>query len=173
VMIYDQKACTASQVQYVEGTEAQAQAYADSLAAVLAQWDELAPPFVPPAVRGQLVRMRRGKYSRASWRTNQPGETFTSGVLVTGDEFDVLDHPMCRLVVVRPVEDLRRALRYLHGGVSAVGVYPEARRLALRDAVAARGVSSVLPLGECERVFPGGPQDGMLVLSELVDWKNG
>jgi hypothetical protein len=172
VMIYNQKACTASQVQYVEGTEAQVQAYADCLVDVLGRWDELAPPFVAPATRGQLKRMQRGKYSGAQWRTNQHGEAFTSGVIVMRGEFDILDHPMCRLVVVRRVDDLREALQYLQAAVSTVGVYPEARRLELRDAAAARGVSNVLPLGQCERVFPGAPQDGMLVLSELVDWKN-
>jgi len=41
------------------------------------------------------------------------------------------------------------------------------------DAIAVRGVSSIYPLGQCEQVFPGFPQDGMFVLSELVDWKNG
>lgn len=87
------------------------------------------------------------------------------------EEFNILDHPMSRLVVVRPVQNLQDALHYLHAGVSTVGVYPEARRLDLLDAIAARGVSSILPLGGCERVFPGSPQDGMLTLSELVDWK--
>ena len=43
----------------------------------------------------------------------------------------------------------------------------------MRDRILARGVSSVLPLGRCERVYPGMPHDGMLVLNELVDWKNG
>ncbi len=172
VMIYGQKACTASQVQFVEGTEAQVQAYADCLAEVLSRWDELAPPFVAPATRGQLKRLQRGKYSSADWRTNQRGDSFSSGVVVMSRDFDILDHPMCRLVLVRPVEDLREAFPSLNAGVSTVGVYPEARRLELRDAIAARGVSNILPLGQCERVFPGAPQDGMLVLSELVDWKN-
>jgi hypothetical protein len=172
VMIYGQKACTASQVQFVEGTEEQVRAYADCLAEVLSRWDELAPPFVAPATRGQLKRLQRGKYSSADWRINQRGDSFSSGVVVLSREFDILDHPMCRLVLVRPVDDLRQALPSLNAGVSTVGVYPEARRLELRDAVAARGVSNILPLGQCERVFPGAPQDGMLVLSELVDWKN-
>ena len=78
---------------------------------------------------------------------------------------------MCRLVVVRPVPDLDAALQYLHPGMSAVGVYPEERRLHLRDSIAGRGVSSILPLGGCEQVSAGLPHDGMLVLSQLVDWK--
>ncbi len=171
-MNYNQKACTASQVQYVEGTEEQVKRYAGRLMEILSRWDELAPQFVLPSSRGQLKRMKRGKYSRAAWLTNTKAEEFSSGVVVMPGEFDILDHPMCRLVVIRRVERLRDALRYLHQGVATAGVYPEERRIELRDSIAARGVSSVLPLGECERVFPGAPHDGMMVLSQLVDWKN-
>ena len=171
-MIYSQKACTSSQVHYVEGNEEQVRLYGQYLSAFLAEWDATAPAFVLPVQRGQLKRLRRGKYARAEWLVNERDGQPVSSVVIMPDEFDILDHPMCRLVVVRRVDELNAALRYLHQGVSTVGVYPEARRLALRDAIAARGVSNVLPLGQCERVFPGGPHDGMLVLSELVDWKN-
>jgi acyl-CoA reductase LuxC len=171
-MIYSQKACTASQVHYVEGDDEQIRAYGERLSAILTEWDAVAPSFVLPAQRGQLKRMRRGKYARAEWLVNEKDGKPVSSVVIMPDEFDILDHPMCRLVVVRKVDDLKDALRYLHQGVSTVGVYPEARRRALRDGIAARGVSNVLPLGQCERVFPGAPQDGMIVLSELVDWKN-
>ena len=60
----------------------------------------------------------------------------------------------------------------LHPGVSTVGVYPEARRAQLRDRIAARGVSNILPIGHCDRLYPGMPHDGLLVLCELVDWKS-
>lgn len=170
-MIYSQKSCTASLVQYIEADEMQARQYSAALGKALQAWDGLAPPYVPAAARGQLKRMKRGRYSRAEWLENQNSQGFTSGVVVMDEEFNILDHPMSRLVVVRPVQDLQDALRYLHVGVSTVGVYPEARRQELRDAIAVRGVSSILPLGGCERVFPGSPQDGMLTLSELVDWK--
>ncbi|MBN1891074.1 MAG: hypothetical protein JW850_23965 [Thermoflexales bacterium] len=172
-LIYNQKACTASQVQYVEGTQEQVEVFADHLARILAQWDTLAPQFVPPARRGQIKRMQRGRYARAKWLVNSQEGEFASGVVVMPDEFNVLDHPMCRLTVVRRVDDLGAVLPYLHQGVSMVGVYPEERRVELRDLILARGVSSVLPLGQCERFFPGGPQDGMFVLNQLVDWKNG
>jgi hypothetical protein len=173
VMINDQKACSSSLVQYVEGTEAQVKAYAAALSDRLSAWDRLSPPFIPPVARGQIKRMRRGRYSRARWLAREGESDPASTVVIMPEEFDILEHPMSRLVVIRPVEQLQDALRYLHQGVSMVGVYPETRRLALRDAIAARGVSSVLPLGQCERLFAGGPQDGMMVLAELVDWKNG
>ncbi|MEW5941584.1 MAG: acyl-CoA reductase [Chloroflexota bacterium] len=171
-MIYSQKACAASQVHYVEGDEEQARAYGQRVSGFLREWDAAAPAFVAPAQRGQWKRLRRGKYARAEWLVNEKDGRPVSSVIVMPDEFDILDHPMCRLVVVRRVDRLEDALRYLHQGVSTAGVYPEARRLALRDAIAARGVSNILPLGQCERVFSGAPHDGMLVLSELVDWKN-
>ena len=171
-MIYNQKACNASQVHYVEGDLEQGREYARRLGAILADWDALAPQVVPPAVRGQLKRLRRGKYSRAEWLLNQSDGEFASGVVVIPEEFDILDHPLSRVVVVRPVQDLAGVLTYLHAGVSTAGVYPESRRMALRDRIAARGVSNVLPLGGCDRIVPGAPHDGMIVLSELVDWKS-
>ena len=53
-----------------------------------------------------------------------------------------------------------------------MGVYPEARRAQLRDRIAARGVSNILPISHCDRLYPGMPHDGLLVLCELVDWKS-
>jgi hypothetical protein len=115
--------------------------------------------------------MKHGRYVHARWHINSREGEFTSGVVVPG-EFDVIEHPMCRLVVVRPMDKLESAFKYLHQGVSTAGIYPEERRLALRDRVLARGVSNVLPLGQCERIFAAMPHDGMIVLSQLVDWKN-
>jgi hypothetical protein len=80
---------------------------------------------------------------------------------------------MCRLVIVQPVSNLEEALKSLNQSVAAVSVYPEPRRLELRDRILARGVSNVLPLGQSERFYAGTPHDGMVVLSQLVDWKNG
>ena len=172
-MIYNQKACTSSQVHYIEGTENEANRYAVILRDVLSKWDSAIPHFIPPSVRGQIKRLKRGKYSQVQWSVNTQDGEFNSGAVVMPGEFDILDHPMCRLIVVRRVDRLTEVLKYLHPGVSTVGVYPEARRLELRDLISARGVSNVLPLGECERMFAGMPQDGMAVLSQLVDWKNG
>ncbi|MDY6911452.1 MAG: acyl-CoA reductase, partial [Chloroflexota bacterium] len=170
-MIYNQKACNASLIHYVEGTPEQVNSYANILSKILDQWDTLAPQFVSTFARGQLKRMQRGKYSRAHWHVNSKERDFTSGVIVASDEFDIMDHPMSRLIVVRRVDDLADTLNRLNQSVSTVGIYPEERRLHLRDSIAARGVSSVLPLGQCERMFSGMPNDGMMVLNQLIDWK--
>jgi hypothetical protein len=173
VMAYNQKACISSLVHYVEGTEEQAAQYAEYLRQALEKWDKEIPNFVSPSAKGQVKRMKRGRYANAKWFINSQNDDFTSGVVVITGEFDILDHPTSRLVVVRPVSALNEALKYIHQGVSTVGIFPEERRLALRDRILARGVSSVLPLGQCESVFAGMPHDGMIVLSQLVDWKVG
>jgi len=172
VMLYNQKACTSSLVQYVEGTEEQANEYAGALCKALGKWDKEMPNFVSPSAIGQLKRLRRGKYANARWYINNRSGEFSSGVAVVPGEFDILDHPMCQLVVVRSVANLEDAFKYLNQYVSTAGLYPEERRLKLRDKILARGVSNIFPLGQCERVYAGMPHDGMRILSELVDWKN-
>ncbi|MBN1370067.1 MAG: hypothetical protein JW954_07535 [Dehalococcoidaceae bacterium] len=171
VMIYNQKACTASLVHYFEGTRQQACEYARILSETLKKWDEAIPNFVPPEASGRVKRMRRGRYAGANWYANNAGGGFSSGVVVVPGEFDILDHPMCRMVVVKPVARLEDALGDINQFVSTAGVYPEGRRIELLEKIASRGVSSVLPLGQCERVYPGMPHDGMLVLGQLVEWK--
>ena len=171
-LIYNQKAYTSSLVHYLEGTEEQANQYAGILCQTLRKWDDTVPQFISSSARGQIKSMRRGKYGGAQWYVNEKDGEFTSGIVVIPGEFDILDHPMCRLVIVHHVNQLSEALKYVHPGVSTAGVYPEERRLVLRDSLLARGVSNVLPLGQCERLFAGMPHDGLPVLSQLVDWKN-
>ena len=173
LLIDNQKACTAALINYVEGSEEQANLYAGILSKILSQRDKEMPNFVAPASIGQIKRLRRGKYADARWYINKQGDDFSSGVAVRPGGFDILDHPMYRLVFVQPVDSLEDTLKYLNQSVSTVGIFSEKRRIELRDRILARGVSNVLPLGQSERFYAGMPHDGMLVLSQLVDWKNG
>jgi hypothetical protein len=173
VLAYNQKACISSLVHYIEGTEEQANEYAALLQQALKKYDDKVPNFTPPQAQGQVKRMKHGRYANARWYLNYDNDDFVSGAVVISGEFDILDHPASRLVVVRPVAKLDDALKYIHQSVSTVGVYPEERRDELKDRILARGVSSVLPLGQCEKVFAGIPHDGMMILNQLVDWKVG
>ena len=79
VMIYNQKACTSSLVHYVEATEEQADEYAEMLRQALDKWEKEFPNFVPPPARGQLKRMKHGRYAHARWHINSREGEFTSG----------------------------------------------------------------------------------------------
>ena len=118
--------------------------------------------------------MRRGSLVGARWHwVGSPGHEARAAVVVTPGPFDLSSHPLSRVVIVRRVARLDDAVARLHKGVSTAGVHPEPRRLALRDALAALGVSNIVPLGHAERAFAGMPHDGMRVLSDLVEWTVG
>jgi len=171
-MIENQKACIASLVHYVEGTEEEALKYAETLAGVMKRWDAAMPNYSPPFITGRIRKLRRGKLAGSRWFPNYHNGQFQSAVIYVDGQMDMMDHPMWRVIIVRRVDSLEDCLKYLRPEVSTVGIYPEERRIALRDHVAARGVSNVVPLGQNERFVLGAPHDGMMVFSELVDWKN-
>jgi Acyl-CoA reductase (LuxC) len=171
-LIANQAACMASLVHYVEGSESEVLDYCRALREALARWDRALPHHPTRTSASRLRHWRRGQMVHGTWFENGVWPHTTSAVVYMPTPFDLAAHPMSRCVVVRRVEHLRDALPYVQAGVATVGVYPEARRLDLRDELAARGVSNVLPLGEGERAYAGMPHDGMRVLSELVNWAN-
>ena len=177
-MVWNQKACIASSLHYVEGDENQVMAYARAVQKELAEWDRVAPNFLDPAAQGQIRRLRRGKFMNAQWLANKQNEGdkknegISSVVIVVKGEFDMMDHTLSRMVIVRPVSRLEDALPYLNNSVSTVGVFPESRRMELCDRILARGVSTSYPLGMADRMSTGLAHDGMKVYSELMDWKN-
>lgn len=172
-MVENQKACIASLVHYVEGSVEEGERYAAAVERSLARWDARLPHPLLNRQRGLLTRIQRGAILDARVRFHEMDGAYRSGVVVAPHEFAIKDHPMCRLIVVRPVSNLNECLRFLHPGIATVGIFPDSRRLSLRDRVAACGVSNVVPLGHAGAVAVGSSHDGMLVLSELVDWKNG
>ena len=177
-MIWNQKACIASSVHYVEGDDEQVTAYAQALQEELAEWDRVAPNFLDAAAQGQMRRLRRGKLMNAKWLANKQNEGdkknegISSVVIVVKGEFDMMDHTLSRMVIVRQVYQLEDALSFLNHSVSTVGVFPESRRIELCDLILARGVSTTYPLGMADRMSTGMAHDGMKVYSELMDWKN-
>ena len=172
-MVENQKACVSSLVHYVEGSVEDAERYAAAVERTLARWDAEFPHPLLNRHRNLLKRLERGALLDARVHFHEVGGEYRSGVVVAPHEFAIKDHPMCRLIIVRPVSSLDECLRFLHAGVATVGIFPEDRRRTLRDRVAARGVSNVVPLGHGGAAAVGSSHDGMLVLSELVDWKNG
>jgi hypothetical protein len=171
-LIANQKACIASQIHYVEGSLEDATRYAEALHEALAPFDQQTSQSVPDVIEGHLTRLRRGRLLDADWLVRRQGGAFQSAVVVSAEPLPVALLPMSRFVLVRPVSTLGEVLPWVHPGVASASVAPEAARMKWRNALAARGVSNVTPLGEAGRMFPGMPHDGMLALSQLVDWKN-
>lgn len=171
-MIGNQQECVSSLVHYVEGDEPEVLHYCEALQAALRRWDDVLPHAIPRATLGRLRMLQRGELLDGRWFTNGSGPHITSAVVYLADRFDLSAHPLSRLVIVRRVDDLADVAPTLTSAVSAAGVYPADALAAHRDAIAAAGVSSIFPLGQCERTYAGMPHDGMRILSELVNWTN-
>jgi len=169
-LIWEQRACTASLVHYVEGDEEAALEYCRAVQAALARWDTALPRLLPRAAIGRLRLLRRGELMNGTWFENGVPPHVTSAVVYAPRPFDLKLHPMSRLIVVRRLDRLEDVVPFLSSAASAAGVFPEEAIPRLRDLLAAAGVSNVFPLGECERGYPGIPHDGMRTLSELVNW---
>ena len=172
-LVANQKACIASQIHYVEGDDDQLQAYAEALRQALALFDDYASNYIEPYFEGEIKRLMRGMLVDADWYVNKRDGKFTSGVIVVKREFPLSCLTMQRMVIVRQVASLTDVLPYLHHGVSTVSIFPPEQKEQLRDAVAAAGVSNIVDAGQSGTIFSGQSHDGMMVLTELVDWKNG
>jgi hypothetical protein len=172
-LVWNQKACIASLVHYVETDLEGARAYAKALAVELGAWQRTYPnPLLDPTI-AKLRRARRGPWLAAEWFPVGNALVPEAAVVVAEGDVSLSEHPMSRVIVVRPVAHLEDAVQRLTKVVSQVGVAPEPRRQALRTSIAARGVSAVLPLGEADTTFAGMPHDNLRPLSELVSWAVG
>jgi hypothetical protein len=170
-LVWNQKACIASLVHYVEGEPSLVDAYANALAAELALWDEHLPSPRPAELVGRVRQARRGGMRHGRWLSNGDPRSPASAVVVMDSAFDLAAHPASRIIAVRPVARLEDALCTFHPGVSEVGIAPESRRVELRDRICARGVTGVPALGDADAVSVAGiPQDGMRAMAELVSW---
>ncbi len=169
-LVWNQRACTASLVHYVESDEAGVLDYCRALQEALAEWDRVLPGAMPRASLGRVRLLRRGALVRGTWFTNGEGAALRSAVVYSPDAFELSLHPFSRLVVVRRLERLEDVLRFVGGAVSSVGISSASALERLRDPLAAAGVTHVFRLGGAEQAFAGMPQDGMRVSSELVSW---
>lgn len=169
-LVWNQRACTASLVHYVESDQAGVLAYCAALQKALAEWDRALPSAIDRASLGRLRLLRRGALLRGTWFTNGEGEALRSAVVYSPEPFDLSLHPLSRLVVVRRLERLFDVLGFVSGAVSSVAVSSPSALEQLRDPLAAAGVSHVFLLGGAEQAFAGMPQDGLRVSSELVSW---
>jgi Acyl-CoA reductase (LuxC) len=169
-LVWNQQACIASLVHYVEGSDEQVDGYCRALIQELALWDKTHDHHPDRGMVGRIRVARRGELSDGKWAVNGPPTAPTSAVVRMDRGFDLSAHPQARVVVVRRVANLAEVLPLMHSGVSSVGIYPLDLLDELRDPICGRGVTSAIPLGEVDTLFTGAPHDGMRPLSELVSW---
>jgi hypothetical protein len=69
-----------------------------------------------------------------------------------------------------PIGKLTDVLPHVNVATQTIGIYPAARNIEIRDALAARGMQRIVPLGAVLDHIPGLPHDGFYPLHKFVRW---
>ena len=169
VTLFDQDACSASRYQFVEGDVDRIDAYCTALVAELGKDHRLgngriAPP--PPAIREE-VEVLRGL--EPIYRVF--GASDGRGLVVRSDE-PVDFHPDRKTVNVVQVPSLDQAVQFVTVATQTVGIFPPARKPALRDRLASAGAQRIVTLGNVvsTNTFGGQPHDAIFPLHRMMKW---
>ncbi|KOS56697.1 acyl-CoA reductase [Rhodococcus rhodochrous] len=167
--LVEQQACASSRFQFVEGTTEQVDRYCALLRermAVERPTASAAGRPLPSDLREEIEGLRGMDDFYRVW-----GDYSGSGVVIRSD--DPVDfHPDSRTVNVVPVSDLREGVDHANVATQTVGVFPPARKVELRDSLAAMGVQRIVNLGAAGGVEHGLPHDGFMPLTRFVRWVN-
>lgn len=167
--VMNQQACVSSRFQFIEGDPADCDRFCAALQRELGAERPASTPVgapVPAALAEEIETLRALEPEYRVWGGCE------GGGLVIRSEQPVDFHPEGKIVNVVPVADLRDALRHVSVATQTVGVYPPARKTALRDALAARGAQRVIALGRAALQEPGLTHDGFYPLQRFVRWVN-
>lgn len=167
--VMDQQACVSSRFQFVEGSIEEVDAYCAALQARLGIQRQTSSVCSRPPSGAVREGIEALIMLEPDYRVF--GSFDGRGIVIRSDE-PVDFHPDGRVVNVVRVERLADAIAHANVATQTVGIYPEAQRLALRDALASQGVQRVTALGSAGMVEGGLPHDGFLPLQRFIRWVN-
>jgi Acyl-CoA reductase (LuxC) len=165
----NQEACASSRFHFVEGDSEQADAYCEALLPALGIERDYASHRgdpTPEDIREEVETLRDLEPDFRVW-----GDYSGTGLIVRSDT-PLGFYPEGRTVNVVPVPSLAAASEFASVATQTIGVYPSARKVEVRDLLAARGVQRIVDLGDTGvmDVFSGLPHDGFYALARLARW---
>lgn len=167
--LLEQLACASSRIQFVEGSPAQVDRFAELLQQRMGFERPLSSAEGQPLashLREEIDGLRGMSEYYKVW-----GDYQGAGVVIRSEE-PVDFHPEGRVVNVVPVKDLQHALRYVNVATQTVSIYPDQRKTQLRDLLASAGAQRVTCIGGSGGMEAGLAHDGFLPMSRLVRWIN-
>jgi Acyl-CoA reductase (LuxC) len=166
VMILGQEACVASRYQFVEGSEAEVDAFCARMhrhiAASAAASGDVRP--LDMDLREQIDTMIMMDDEYGVW-----GRPDGKGVVIRSDE-PVDFHPINKTANVVRVDSLDDAVRWVNVATQTVGFYPFGRMADYRDRLASGGAQRIVHLGEAGPSTIGNPHDAMYPMHRFVHW---
>ena len=166
VMTLNQEACVASRFQYVEGSEADVDRFAEKLqqriAARAAASGDIRPLDMEMKDQLEMMTLMDDDYRVG-------GELDGTGVVVRSSE-PVDFHPINKTANVVRVDSLDDAVKYINVATQTVGFYPFERMSDYRDRLASGGAQRIVHLGEAGPSTIGNPHDAMYPMHRFVHW---
>jgi hypothetical protein len=142
---------------------------------ILAALQELPPSIstvakdVNPELQEQLAGIALQDDFFKTYRTadERAGAVVVSQIDDVVEFSNILSKRTANLVPVGSVQD---ALKRITAASQTVGVYPDALKLQIRDALAIQGAQHIVSLGKVTQVGSIGPQDGLQVERRMLRW---
>jgi hypothetical protein len=167
--IFNQLACSASRVQFVEGDRQDVDRFCELLQQRLGipgpRSTESAGE-TPADVRDEVEALRLLQPLYRAW-----GGYDGKGLVIRSDE-PVEFYPSHKTVNVVPVDSIEAAIAHVGVATQTVGVFPGERKAGLRDRLAAAGVQRIVTLGSAAGGVPGVAHDGFLPIHRFMRWVN-
>ena len=166
-LIFNQDACNSSRFHFVEGGTEDVDRYCERLVAAMGvdvRYGDGPNGPIPPSETLEAVEML--SFLEPLYRVF--GRPDGRGMAVRSDQ-PVDFHPTGKLVNVVRVDNLADALDHVTVATQTVGIFPPARRVALRDRLGSAGVQHITTLGESEG-FGGTPHDACWPLHRVMRW---
>ncbi len=167
VSTFNQEACLASRILFVEGPRAGVEKFCAKLQERLGVDRSMASAVarLPPAELREEVEMLQMMGDEAKvW-----GRFDGRGLVILTDE-PVGFHPSGKTANVVHVKALEDAIRHVNVATQTIGIFPEETKVKLRDRLANAGAQRVVRLGSASKHVGGSPHDAMFPLQRLVHW---
>lgn len=167
VSTFNQEACLASRILFVEGDRSGVETFCARLKERLGVDRPMASGIapLPPADVREAVEILRLMDDEATVF----GEFDGRGMVILTDE-PVTFHPSGKTANVVHVRALEDAIRHVNVATQTVGIYPEETKVELRGRLANAGAQRVVRLGSASKHVGGSPHDAMFPLQRLVHW---
>lgn len=167
ITVYNQEACLASRIIYVEGERSRIETFCARLQERLAVDREWASEFAPPPPADILEQVEVLKLMGDDLMVWGKGDG-RGMVLLTNDPVDF--HPSNKTVNVVHLNSVNDAARFVNVATQTIGIYPPECKEALRTRLAVAGAQRVVRLGGANKHVLGSPHDAMFPLQRLVHW---
>ncbi len=167
VATFNQEACLASRILFVEGERSGIEKFCARLQERLGVDRFLASavaPLPPSDVRDEVEMLKLMDDEAKIW-----GKFDGRGMVILTDE-PVTFHPSGKTANVVHVKSLEDAIRHVNVATQTIGIYPEATKAQLRDRLANAGAQRVVRLGSASKHVGGSPHDAMFPMQRLVHW---